>query len=754
MTTTTRTIAARLLALSLLAAPAAARADAPAGPPADPPHTPESDVSAAFDACPVGQPLFFCPGAARVALPIRTPILFFGEFWTDTGDMFRNNGESGKPDQTTYYMQGRLLLGAKYVQQLGSLKAEAKGEFLALVNDRATYEPHSQDVYLKVGQEAWNLQIGRFLAWEVFTRGLGMDYYTADEAGAQNGPSMYRVDLAQGRGDEPGQAAAHWYPAPGLGVELATVFGAEGSQNQLGARPTVVYSFGPVDLVAGGEILRQQPQYANDKVEVTSYGGGGRAQLRIPHLTVRPRGAPACTPTPRTSTATSTRPRPSTRSAMGGFANLDFGPHTLGVGGFFTEQKNKVGERPTHTQAFLAYQLQTPVTGLSVKAVARLRQRPRGELHGPRHRHQRHDVVPRPPGLRVQLAVRSRPSRRGRLEEYRMVILAPLSGVVVPLDAVPDPVFAGKMVGDGVAIDPTSCEVLAPFSGTITQLHQAHHALAVTADNGVEVLIHVGLDTIDLKGEGLTPLVAQGARVEAGQALLVFDAEPGGAQGAQPAHRGDRHERRPGRASWRSARWWPGAPSSCCGGPAGGRGGGQRVVGRRDGHVGHGAAAQRGRAARPARRGAGERGQEVRGPHPPGPRGRGGQRQVGGGHHGALDPAGRRPGGEGERPGRPGGGGAPGGAPRRRLRRGAGRGAAGARSRRSRWPGRPRRRAPRRGRRARWPGVPASPGLAVGRIFQHRHAAVSVRGGRRDPRGGARQARRRHPRGGACSSPC
>jgi multiphosphoryl transfer protein len=106
-----------------------------------------------------------------------------------------------------------------------------------------------------------------------------------------------------------------------------------------------------------------------------------------------------------------------------------------------------------------------------------------------------------------------------------MEIRAPLSGVVVPLASVPDPVFARKMMGDGVSIDPTSSEVLAPVAGTVTHLHQAHHALVITADNGVEVLVHVGLDSVSLEGRGFTPLVTQGTRVACGQAVLRFDAE-------------------------------------------------------------------------------------------------------------------------------------------------------------------------------------------------------------------------------------
>ncbi len=104
-------------------------------------------------------------------------------------------------------------------------------------------------------------------------------------------------------------------------------------------------------------------------------------------------------------------------------------------------------------------------------------------------------------------------------------VIAPVSGVVVPLAAVPDPVFARKMMGDGAAIDPTSAEVLAPVAGTVTQLHEAQHALAVATGDGVEVLVHVGLDTVALGGRGFTALVRKGARVERGQPLLRFDPE-------------------------------------------------------------------------------------------------------------------------------------------------------------------------------------------------------------------------------------
>lgn len=102
-------------------------------------------------------------------------------------------------------------------------------------------------------------------------------------------------------------------------------------------------------------------------------------------------------------------------------------------------------------------------------------------------------------------------------------IVAPLSGVLVPLESVPDPAFAQKLVGDGISLDPTSNELLAPVAGTVSQLHRAHHALTITTDAGLDLLLHIGIDTVTLQGEGFTPLVRQGDRVVIGQPLIRFD---------------------------------------------------------------------------------------------------------------------------------------------------------------------------------------------------------------------------------------
>ena len=104
-------------------------------------------------------------------------------------------------------------------------------------------------------------------------------------------------------------------------------------------------------------------------------------------------------------------------------------------------------------------------------------------------------------------------------------LLAPLSGVLLALDTVPDPVFSSRVIGDGLCIDPTSQTLCAPLAGVISNIQDSGHAVSITDDHGVQVLLHIGLDTVNLAGKGFTRLVEEGQRVEAGQALIEFDAD-------------------------------------------------------------------------------------------------------------------------------------------------------------------------------------------------------------------------------------
>jgi len=104
-----------------------------------------------------------------------------------------------------------------------------------------------------------------------------------------------------------------------------------------------------------------------------------------------------------------------------------------------------------------------------------------------------------------------------------LVLLAPLTGPMVPLAAIPDPVFSSAMFGDGIGIDPLEGKLIAPCDGTISHLARTSHAVTLTSHSGAQILLHIGIDTVDLKGQGFTAKVQQGDQVRAGDVLIEFD---------------------------------------------------------------------------------------------------------------------------------------------------------------------------------------------------------------------------------------
>lgn len=118
-------------------------------------------------------------------------------------------------------------------------------------------------------------------------------------------------------------------------------------------------------------------------------------------------------------------------------------------------------------------------------------------------------------------------SDRGRAADSSeiLVLLAPLNGWATPLSEVPDQVFAEKMLGEGLAIDPTGTTLSAPCDGEVVLLHDASHAITLRARNGAEILMHIGLDTVALAGKGFRAHVRPGQSVMAGAPLISFDLE-------------------------------------------------------------------------------------------------------------------------------------------------------------------------------------------------------------------------------------
>ncbi|KAF0814141.1 PTS system N-acetylglucosamine-specific EIICBA component [Andreprevotia sp. IGB-42] len=104
-----------------------------------------------------------------------------------------------------------------------------------------------------------------------------------------------------------------------------------------------------------------------------------------------------------------------------------------------------------------------------------------------------------------------------------LILVAPVTGEAVPLSEVPDAAFASKAVGDGIAIKPTGRLVVAPTSGTLVKIFNSNHAFALQADNGAEIIVHIGIETVKLGGQGFRRLAEQGAHVNAGEPVLELD---------------------------------------------------------------------------------------------------------------------------------------------------------------------------------------------------------------------------------------
>ena len=118
---------------------------------------------------------------------------------------------------------------------------------------------------------------------------------------------------------------------------------------------------------------------------------------------------------------------------------------------------------------------------------------------------------------------RAKTAEETRFPGEKMVVKAPMDGIVLPLEQLPDETFAAAILGPGCGIEPTGSTVYAPFDGKITSIVPTLHAVGLESTEGIELLIHIGMDTIALRGSGFTPLVREGQAVKAGTPLLNVD---------------------------------------------------------------------------------------------------------------------------------------------------------------------------------------------------------------------------------------
>lgn len=102
-------------------------------------------------------------------------------------------------------------------------------------------------------------------------------------------------------------------------------------------------------------------------------------------------------------------------------------------------------------------------------------------------------------------------------------LVSPQTGKVVSIRKIPDDVFSEKILGDGVAVIPTEDEVCSPVNGVVVQIAETGHAFCIKSDDGLEILIHLGVDTVALKGQGFKSLVSVGQKIKAGEIIAYED---------------------------------------------------------------------------------------------------------------------------------------------------------------------------------------------------------------------------------------
>jgi hypothetical protein len=367
--------------------------------------TPPAEAGSEPAAAPgVAAPAAVAPAADAEPWEPRTldfPIQLSGYSWVDTGYLDRTNTQAGQYDQGANYMQGRIVVAGRYERAFGAYHVAAVVELAGLVNEysKSQYEPHTLDAFLAVGvPRRWELVVGRFLGWEVYYRGQGIELYTAEEAGALGGPPLYWLDAARGHKNEAGQAAVRVFPLEGLGLEVASVYGQEASQNQLGVRPVADLNLSRwipgLKLIGGYEYLKLSPQTDADNVESTTKGYAGRIQyslapaggawLRAPTAVTYSEHAGQGWASPLATVGVDLAQvstdatqidglvdseKTFDKTSVGAFADLSFWKSSVGLAYHRTSVENAQGEENVHHQASVSYLHRLPFEGLSVKAV-------------------------------------------------------------------------------------------------------------------------------------------------------------------------------------------------------------------------------------------------------------------------------------------------------------------------------------------------------------------------------------------------
>jgi hypothetical protein len=282
-------------------------------------------------------------------------------------------GDAASHDAKLWMNQARLVLRATPTYTKGEMFLQAQGELAATNSDDTgnptPYAIRPDDLWLRVGRwNRWDIQVGRFQAWEVYHYGMGLDQYTVERVGAykQQGlrpPAIYGVDYLYYRPESAANLAFHLYPTRFLRAELLAQAGYADHTNQIGARPAIIADFGVVRLKGAFEVKFVKANDGVSKQDDRYMGGGAAAQVILdPRVEFGVNGAYGNSDLIAPDGSKDLQGSTDTWS-VGGFANARVAdPLILGVGANFTRlddtEENSHGEHGEFSQfqSFVALQ--------------------------------------------------------------------------------------------------------------------------------------------------------------------------------------------------------------------------------------------------------------------------------------------------------------------------------------------------------------------------------------------------------------
>ncbi len=306
-----------------------------------------------------------------------------GDFWFDAGYEKSQRGLATEANLQYWIGRGRFMLDVTATKSWKRFFIQAKGQMLATIEQIPGVPAiFVDDAWVRFGMwDLFDLQVGRYEAWEVYHKGEGLERDTLEDQGAYGGPDIYEVNYAFYRQNGFGAAALHLYPLKWLRFEASGVFGNALGYNSLGIRPAGILDFGWVKLKVATEWRRRTHQEAGKKEWERDWGVGGGIQFNFdePHKIVRfqfgGNAAYGVVDKIDAFDKVDEKGSPDTLSA-GGFFNFGFWSAVLGMGYNYTRQgdrqlNDQTGRNGlfTHQQAFVSFRHPIVLDNLVAKVV-------------------------------------------------------------------------------------------------------------------------------------------------------------------------------------------------------------------------------------------------------------------------------------------------------------------------------------------------------------------------------------------------